>query len=157
MDWDSEARRAVTFCRDELFEAHRGALAWDARRGILLAFGNDGYSSPRGWQRRAAELVREHSPGKLLAFAVCDDNYSWAQLIGADCRYFEHSLAQHERLVWWAYQQAVSEFSADVPPPPPVEHILNGSVDFNDGDDDAALGSRCQLAIARAVIDRVGG
>jgi hypothetical protein len=81
-DWNAEAVAMARYVRENMFEAHRGAMPWK-QPGVSVIFGNDGATGEH--TTREIEAVREclqlcEIP--ILGFGVEPEaNYSWAMLV----------------------------------------------------------------------------
>lgn len=106
-DWNLEAKKAVKYITEHLFEAHRGAFA--KPNNVVIVFGNDGDDDRA---RREIEHVRntlaqlEPAPQEL-AFAKCDEGYSWCLLFRAESERDAEKVAAGANLnVWVAWSEA---------------------------------------------------
>ena len=82
VDWNAEARRAVSHVESELSEAHRGAFFWHEPSGVVLVFNNGLENDPipekqMEFLKRAFEL----EGGNIHATAHSDDRTIWAMLV----------------------------------------------------------------------------
>jgi hypothetical protein len=109
-DWNAEAATMAQYVRDNMFEAHRGAMPWK-QEGISVAFGNDGYSKDDRAKSEVAR-VREYLQERglpILGFGVdSTEGYSWAMLVQTQAH------KKLRKLVWacWMPREPVRDVMA---------------------------------------------
>jgi hypothetical protein len=86
-EWNYIADLICSFINEQLFEVHRGALAYSSE--ITVIFGNDGYDQDgcTNKAKKEVEQLRSYlSQNKIeeLGFGLSEDRYSWCLLAKTD-------------------------------------------------------------------------
>ena len=113
LDFDDQAVTAANYIARNLFEAHRGALLW--HNGLVVAFGNDGYTQDEQMRREVVHLREELARTKLapteLGFGVdSQSGYGWAMILRPNRRTDAQAAADWlHATVWASFRRAYGD------------------------------------------------
>jgi hypothetical protein len=104
-DFDAQAVTTANYIAANLFEAHRGALLW--HNGLVVAFGNDGYTQDKQMRQEVVHLREELTRTKLapteLGFGIdSKSGYSWAMILRPNRRTDPKAAADWLNATVWA-------------------------------------------------------
>jgi hypothetical protein len=112
IDWNAEAVRVANYVVRRMIDVHRGAMAW--HHGIVVAFGNDGYTAD-GRSQVVARLLRQIvdiPDWKIdqLGFGVNDENdpgFTWVLLLDPGRSHDVVALVDSlDKAIWTAWHLA---------------------------------------------------